>query len=949
MSSDPKAYDPKTIEEKWYSFWENNNFFKPDEDSKKPPFSIVIPPPNVTGQLHMGHALVDTLQDVLIRFKRMSGYNALWVPGTDHAGIATQTIVEKQLIQTLNKRRFDFSREEFLDLIWKWKNEKESIILNQLKKLGCSCDWSKLRFTMDEEYSKSVRTIFKKMFDDGLIYRGNYLINYDPLSQTALADDEIEYEEMDSFLWYFKYPIKNEKGYVVIATTRPETLLGDTAVAVNPKDPRYQELIGKELVLPIMNRSIPIIDDDMVKPEFGSGAVKITPAHDFNDYDMARRHDLPMINIMSTDGTINENGKEFFGLSMPDARKAVVEKMQKLGLLEKIEPYKLRVGLSYRSKAIIQPYLSLQWFIKMTPFKNKLMSVVKEKKVKLIPPHWEEVYFHWIDNLRDWCISRQLWWGHRIPIWYNKEDESVMICHAEEGVPEEVLKNPEKWRQDEDVLDTWFSSALWPFAVFGWPNKTNLLKQFFPTAILVTGHDILFFWVARMILMAEYALKEVPFKEAFIHGLIYGKSYWRVSKDSSIAYVGLDEKVKYDLGEKIPSDIFSKWEKMSKSKGNVIDPLEIIREYGTDAMRIALCSSVTYARQIDLDRRKFDEYKNFANKIWNGTKFVLQNLLANVEKKLPALTSKELLTGLNKKLLTLEDKWILSSLNKTIKNVTLALNEYKFDRAACIPYEFFWDDFCAYYVEMSKPYLFGNAGDVKIRQNKQKILLIVLTASIRLLHPIAPFITEEIFSLIKQNFQDLSNPKSDPYTNDLINALSAKACIVTNFPKVLDEKDISEPIEADFALLKELFYAIRNIRAEMKINPGVKVDLFIYSDEEKNFSLAKENEHLFPTMAKVNKIHFILDEKLLPKMGSIAVVKNLKIFIPLPKELIDQEKTRLFKEQDKYLKIVQGTQEKLNNEEFVLKAPKEIVEKMKITLQDAKNNLLEISAKLNTL
>jgi valyl-tRNA synthetase len=943
MSDLQKPYDPKEVEEKWYSFWEKGNFFKADANSSKKPFCIVIPPPNVTGVLHMGHALVETLQDVIIRFKRMSGFETLWVPGTDHAGISTQTIVEKHLIKTFHKRRTDFTREEFLTFVWKWKNEKESIILNQIKKLGCSCDWSKLHFTMDETCNKSVKTMFKKMFDDGFIYRGDYLINWDPVTKTALSDDEIEYEEKDSFLWYFKYPLKDSKDYIVVATTRPETMLGDTAVAVNPKDGRYKKFIGKEILLPLMNRPIPIIEDSMVNIDFGSGAVKITPAHDFNDYDTALRHELPMINIMTDDGKINENGKDFFDLSMLEARKVVVEKMQKLGLLEKIEPYKLKVGISYRSKAIIEPYLSKQWFIKMKPFKNKLISAVKENRVELIPSYWKETYFHWIENLRDWCISRQLWWGHRIPIWYHKEDENVMICYDGNDLPKEVKKEPDKWYQDEDVLDTWFSSALWPFSVFGWPNETEDLKKFYPTSVLITGHDILFFWVARMILMGEYALKKPPFHKAFIHGLIYGKSYWRIEKDTSCTYVTHEEKVKYDLGEKIPNDVYSKWEKMSKSKGNVIDPLEIIKEYGTDAMRIALCLSVTNSRQIDLDRRRFDEFKNFANKIWNGARFVIQNLSENVEKNLPSLCSQDL-QELNQKLFTLEDKWIISVLNKTIKDVNDSLENYNFDKAAAIPYQFFWDDFCAYYLEMCKPFLFGKIGNVEIRKNKQKILLLTLCASIRLLHPIAPFITEEIFSLIKEKFSDLPSSK-DPLMKDLIEALSSKACIVSAYPKTI-EKDIDLDVEKKFSYLKEIIYSIRNIRAEMQIAPSLKTDLYIYTQNEKDFELIKLNLHIFTTLVKVDNIHFILNEKNLPKTGSFAIIKNLKLFIPLPKELLEKEKNRLLKEKEKYLKIIEATKRQLENKDFISKAPKEIVDKMNETLKDGEKNLSEIDAKL---
>ena len=556
----------------------------------------------------------------------MCGYETLWVVGTDHAGIATQTVVERQLYAKTGRRRRDFSREEFLKHVWDWKEKSETSILHQIKKLGCSCDWSRLRFTLDEGCSKAVRVMFHKMYKEGLIYRGDYLVNWDPVSQTALSDDEVEHEERASFLWHLRYPIEGEKAHLIVATTRPETMLGDTAVAVHPDDERYRSLIGKQVRLPLTNRLIPIIADPFVDPTFGSGAVKVTPAHDFNDYEVGTRQCLPLINIMTPDGRINEEGKDFAGLSMQEARVAVVNALKEQGFLEKSEPHTLRVGVSYRSKAVIEPYLSKQWFVRMSHFKDKLLSAVREGRVKLIPPHWQATYEHWIENLRDWCISRQLWWGHRIPIWYNKENPEQILCFDGEGLPPEVLKHPERWEQDPDVLDTWFSSALWPFSVLGWPDQTADLKKFYPTATLITGHDILFFWVARMILMGEYAMQEVPFKETFLHGLIYGKSYWRNQKEGGIAYVSAEEKKRFDLGETPPKDIESKWEKMSKSKGNVIDPIELIDDYGTDAMRLALCSSVTHARQIDLDRRKFEEFRNFANKVWNGSRFVFLNI-----------------------------------------------------------------------------------------------------------------------------------------------------------------------------------------------------------------------------------------------------------------------------------------------------------------------------------
>jgi len=928
MAELPKSYDPKLVEEKWYAFWEKEGFFRADAHSKKPPYCIVIPPPNVTGVLHMGHALVDTLQDILIRWKRMLGFEALWVPGTDHAGIATQMVVEKNLFAKTGKRRRDFSREEFLEHAWRWKEESEGLILGQIKKLGCSCDWSRLRFTMDEGCNRAVRTCFKKMFEDGLIYRGEYLVNWDPVTQTALSDDEVEHEERDSFLWHIRYPFASGKGYLVIATTRPETMLGDTAVAVHPDDARYKGAIGQEIVLPLSHRRIPIIGDPFVDPKFGSGAVKITPAHDFNDFEVGHRHHLPFLNVMTPDGKINERGGKYAGLTVEEAREAVVKELKKEGLLEKIEPHKLRVGLSYRSKAVLQPYLSKQWFVKMSHFKKKLISAVREKRVKLIPEHWEATYFHWIENLRDWCVSRQLWWGHRIPIWHHRENPDRLICFDGEGVPPEVAKDPELWVQDPDVLDTWFSSALWPLSVLGWPTMSDDLKKFYPTATLITGHDILFFWVARMILMGEYIAHEVPFKETFLHGLIYGKSYWREGG----AYLGAEEKKKYDLGAPVPADIESKWEKMSKTKGNVVDPLEIIAEYGTDAMRIALCSSVTHARQIDLDQRRFEEFKNFANKVWNGARFVLMNI--------EGLSSAELAQGLDRSLLDLGDKWILSVLSRTVAEINQNFTDYTFNNAAMRGYEFFWNDFCAVYVELSKPVLFGKAGSAAQKTNKQKLLVILLLNAIRLLHPITPFITEELFHIVQGQFPDLKKTKSDPHTEAAILALLSPACIAAPYPQPIGECD--PEIEADFALVGEMVRAVRNIRTEMQIPPSDKTDLHLFGpSHEKKF--AEHHQNILLALTPTAKISFPDGEHV--AFGASALIGHLKLFIPIPESLRAKEKLRLEKEKEKLEKLASSTEEKLANPDFRSRAPAEIVQKLEQTLAQARKQLADIAKK----
>lgn len=938
----PKAYTPKEIEEKWYKFWEEKGFFRADAKSSKPAYCISIPPPNVTGVLHMGHALVDTLQDVLTRWKRMSGFEALWVPGTDHAGIATQTVVERHLMATEGKRRKDFSREEFVSHVWKWKEQSESQILGQLKKLGCSCDWSRLSFTMDEQRNKAVRAVFKKMFDAGLIYRGDYLVNWDPITQTALADDEVEYEEKEGFLWYFRYPLVDKNSFITIATTRPETMFGDTAIAVSASDERYMEMIGKMVMHPLTQREIPIIADRFVDPAFGTGAVKVTPAHDPNDYEMGLNHNLPLINVMTPDGKMNENAGKFTGMTKEAARDAVVKAMQEIGCLVKTEPHKNRVGISYRSKAVIEPYLSKQWFVRMTGFKDMLRKAVQDNKVRLIPSNWESTYFHWIDNLRDWCISRQLWWGHRIPIWYRKDNPDEMICHDGLDLPPEVQKNPDAYAQDEDVLDTWFSSALWPFSILGWPDKTDDLKKFYPNSTLITGHDILFFWVARMILMGEYVLGQVPFPETFLHGLIYGKSYWRHQKDGSVAYVGAKERLDFDLGQPVPTDVHSKWEKMSKSKGNIIDPLEIIETYGTDAMRMALCASATQARQIDLDRRRFEEFKNFTNKIWNGARFIFLNI--------ESLSAESFAAGIDLENLSLEDKWILSLLNRTIQDVEKNLTDYTFDKAAVTAYDFFWKEFCAYYIELVKPILFGKAGTEEQRATKQKILCIVLCNVIRLMHPMAPFITEELFQMLKAKFSALTgNEKADPYTMEAIHALCSPACIVSSYPKVIRTKDINPQIENTFAFIDEVVRTVRNIRAEMQLPPGTTTDLYICApSKDEQRILVHENLGIIQALVRTKAVTFSDEEKKVPFSAS-AIVGNLKLIIPLPEEFKEKEKVRLVKEKDKHIAQANGLRQQLGNTDFLEKAPPQLVEKLKNNLAQSEKELSETMKKLEEM
>lgn len=913
----PKAYVASDVEKKWYQFWEQNQLFKADPASAKPAYCIMIPPPNVTGVLHMGHALVNTLQDILIRYKRMSGFDTLWMPGTDHAGISTQAVVERQLLQTTGKRKSDFSREEFLKIVWQWKEKSEREIVDQLKALGASCDWSRQRFTMDPAYCKAVRVMFKKLFNEGLINRGDYLVNWDPVTQTALADDEVEYEEKSGFLWHFNYPLKDGSGVIEIATTRPETMLGDTAVAVNPKDERYRHFIGKMALQPITGLDLIIIADDHIDPTFGTGAVKITPAHDHNDYLMGQRHNLSMINIMTGDGKINENGGPYAGKTMLEARDAVIQAMKDKGYFVKAVPHMNRIGVSYRSKAVIEPHLSKQWFVKLTAYKKHLKEIVKTNKVKILPQQWEATYYHWIDTLHDWCISRQLWWGHRIPIWYHRDNPDEMICYDGEGDPPEVQKNPELWRQDPDVLDTWFSSSLWPCATLGWPEKTPELAKYYPNSTLITGHDILFFWVARMLMMGEAAMGEIPFPETYLHGLIYGKSYWRQPEGGPVMYVTEQERKEFDLGKAPPKDVQSKWEKMSKSKGNIIDPYEIINEYGTDACRMALASSATSMPQIDLDRRRFEEFKNFANKIWNGTRFVLMNV--------EDLTASKFAEGLDEALLTLEDRWILSRLSDVTKEVHRSLAVYSFDRATSQAYDFFWNEFCAYYLEIIKPVLFGKAGSDSVRINKQKMLVIVLLQAVRLLHPMAPFITEELFQLLKERFA-IDATSACPYTKEALKALGAKGCIVSCYPQPI-EAYTSKEVETTFELLSKLTYTIRNIRGEMKVPIGVACDVCVIGREnDPEFIVAREHAYLLNSLVKNKSLTFTSEAP--NSHGSKTMINNLQLCVLVPSEMKEQEKARLVKEEEKLIRNLEGLDQKLSNASFLEKAPQDVVKKL---------------------
>ncbi|MFH2011528.1 MAG: valine--tRNA ligase [Pseudomonadota bacterium] len=851
-----KGYDPAEVEDKWSSYWINNGSFKADVNSTSETYSIVIPPPNVTGSLHMGHALNNTLQDILVRYKRMDGFNVLWMPGTDHAGIATQNVVERDLAQK-GINRHSLGREKFIEQVWKWREEFGGIIINQLKKLGASCDWSRERFTMDEGLSKAVREVFVELYHEGLVYRGDYIINWCPRCQTALSDLEVEHEETEGYLYYFKYPLYNSKKFVVVATTRPETMLGDTAVAVNPDDNRYKKLIGKKVILPVMGREIPIIADEYVSKEFGTGAVKVTPAHDINDFEMGLRHNLEVIKVMDVDGRMNENAGPYKGLDRFKCRKDIIEEFQKNSTLTKREKYSYNIGHCYRCKIIIEPVLSKQWFVKIKPLAEPAIETVKNGSVRIIPASWEKTYFEWMNNIKDWCISRQIWWGHRIPAWYCNDCGEVIVSKE---TPSQCFKcKSSNIRQETDVLDTWFSSALWPFSTMGWPENTKELELFYPTSVLVTGFDILFFWVARMIMMGLKFMGEVPFNDVYIHALV--------------------------------RDIEGK--KMSKSKGNVIDPLVIIEKYGADAFRFTLAAFAAQGRDVKLSEERISGYRNFANKIWNASRFSLMNME----------DYDECLIDKNKIEYTLIDRWILSRLNRTIEQVRDALENYKFNEGAHFLYQFVWHEFCDWYIEIIKQYLY-HKDDTKLKLNTQHVLLTVLKKVLCLLHPFMPFITEEIWSKLPNREGSIT---------------------LHQYPRS-DSNLIDDKAEAEMDLIIGVIGNIRNIRGEMNIPPVTQVETFLCTEDQETYEKLERNKDHIINLARIKTLSISSDKKEY-KSSATAVVDKVEIFLPL-KGIIDfyEEEKRLNKESDKIEKKLILLNKKLSNEDFLSKAPSHVIE-----------------------
>ena len=872
----PKVYEPQQVESRIYQMWEDHDCFKGVEDSKKKSFSIVMPPPNVTGQLHMGHALDCTLQDILTRFKRMQGYAALWVPGTDHAGIATQIKVEEELRVKEGKTRYDLGREKFLERVWKWKEEYGNRIVQQQKKMGVSCDWSRARFTMDEGCSKAVRETFCELYDKGLIYKGSRIINWCPHCVTALSDAEVEYVDKPGHLWYIRYPLADGSGDIVVATTRPETMMGDTGVAVNPNDEKFKHLIGKKCILPIMNREIPIVGDEYCEIGFGTGAVKMTPAHDPNDFEVGLRHNLEVIRVIADDGKINENGGPYNGMDRYECRKAIVKDLEEQGYLVKVEPYNHNVGTCYRCHNDVEPLISAQWFVKMEPLAKEALRVVNEGEVKFVPERFSKTYTNWMENCHDWCISRQLWWGHQIPAWTCEDCGHINVKREDPTVCEKCGST--HLTREEDVLDTWFSSALWPFSTLGWPEQTADLNYWYPTSVMVTGYDIIFFWVARMIFSGCEQMKKIPFHTVLIHGL-----------------------VRDDKGRK-----------MSKSLGNGIDPLEMAEKYGADALRFNLITGNSPGNDTRFYTEKCEAMRNFANKIWNASRFVMMNLTID-RYELPAADKLER-----------EDKWVLSKLNRLVKEVTENLDSFEIGVASAKVYDFIWDTYCDWYIELTKTRLNGTDEDAKL--TAQNVLCYVLVTLLKLLHPFMPFITEEIYQAL---------PKCDGAEDILMTAQWPEYTETLSFPAE----------ESAMEAVMDLIRAIRARRAEMNVPPSKKAELMIVTDQAEPY---QQGLHFIQRLAYASNVTFP-ETAPADVTGLVSVVTHdATAYLPLS-ELVDlaAERERIAKELEKAKNGLRITEGKLANEKFVAHAPENVVnaEREKVAKYQELIAKLEESAK----
>ena len=870
-----KNYDPSIVEDRIYQNWLDKGYFHAEVDKTKKPFTIVIPPPNITGHLHMGHALDNTMQDILIRWKRMQGYNALWVPGTDHAAISTEVkIVNKMREEGLTKE--DIGREGFLKRAWAWKEEYGSTILNQLKKLGSSCDWERERFTMDAGLSDAVLTVFCKLYEKGYIYQGEKLINWCPTCQTTISDAEVEHEDKQGGFWHIKYPIKGTDRFLEFATTRPETMLGDTAIAVHPDDERYKDIVGKVCVVPFVNREIPIIADEYVDMEFGTGVVKITPAHDPNDFEVGERHNLPKINILNDDGTINANGGKFEGMDRYDARKQIVEELDEMGLFIRKEEINHAVGVHDRCHTVIEPLIKKQWFVKMEELAKPALDAYYKKDLKFVPDRFGKIYTHWLEDIHDWCISRQLWWGHRIPAYYCECGEVIVSKEAPKTCPKCGSTNI---KQDEDCLDTWFSSALWPFSTLGWPEQTEELKHFYPTSVLVTGYDIIFFWVVRMVFSAMEQMGEVPFKTVLIHGLVR------------------DEQGR----------------KMSKSLGNGIDPLEVIKDYGADALRLTLITGNAPGNDMRFYYSRMDNSRNFGNKLWNAARFVMMHI-GDSEPKL------------DKSKLTSADKWILSKVNTLAKEVTDNLDNYELGIAVQKVYDFIWDEYCDWYIEMVKPRLYNEEDET--REAALWTLKTVLINALKMLHPFEPFITEEIFTSIQSEEETI---------------------MLSKWPEFTSEFDFEEDEKA-IELMKEAIKNIRNIRAEMNVAPSKNAKVFVVSENEDVRNIFEHGKVFFATLAYASEVVVQADKTGIDDDAVSTVIHNGVIYMPFA-ELVDiaKEKERLSKEREKLIKEVERVEKKLSNQGFVSKAPEKVIAEEKAKMEKYSTMLKAVEEQIERL
>ncbi len=918
-----KTYRPQDIESQWYQTWEEQGYFKPSNNPEADPYCIMIPPPNVTGSLHMGHGFQEAIMDALIRYHRMKGNNTLWQVGTDHAGIATQMVVER-LLDADGISRHDLGREKFIEKVWEWKEESGGTITRQLRRLGASPDWTRERFTMDDGFYTAVQEVFIRLYNDDLIYRGKRLVNWDPKLHTAISDLEVISEEENGSLWHFKYPLTDGSGHLVVATTRPETMLGDTAVAVHPEDERYKHLIGKTVTLPLANREIPIIADDYVDREFGTGCVKITPAHDFNDYEMGQRHNLPMINLFNDDAQINTNAPECYqGMDRFEARKQVVSDLEELGLLDKIDDHKLKVPRGDRSGVVIEPYLTDQWYVKTAPLAEKAIEAVESGSIQFVPKQYENMYFSWMRDIQDWCISRQLWWGHRIPAWYDDQG-NVYVGRSEEEVREKHNLGDINLKQDNDVLDTWFSSGLWTFGTLGWPEPTDFLKSFHPTSVLVTGFDIIFFWVARMIMMTLYFTNEVPFSTVYVHGLVRDSHGQKMSKSKGnvldpidlIDGIDLESLVKKrTAGLMRPKDAAKIEKQTRKEFANGIEP------YGTDALRYTYYSLASTGRDINFDVGRIEGFRNFCNKIWNAARYVLMNTEEHDCGQ----------DGSEDYELSLADRWIISRLQHAEKTVAEAIAIYRFDLASQAIYEFIWNEYCDWYLELSKPVLWDENSSPAVQKGTRRTLIRVLETTLRMAHPLMPFITEEIWQQVKT----LAGTEGD-------------TIMLQPYPEA-NQRCIDETATADIEWLKSVIIGIRNIRGEMNISPGKPLPIYLKNGSSEDQNRLDANLQFLAKLANLESVTWLNQGDDAP-MSATALVGNMEILVPMA-GLIDKdaELARLTKEVEKLQKELQRVQAKLDNEKFISKAPEDVVAKEKARMIDMETALGKLAEQQHSI